>query len=48
MNFMEPEGILPHSKVPGLYPCPEPDQSIPRLTIPFLENALYYYPPIYV
>jgi hypothetical protein len=44
---MEPEGIVPHSKVPGIYTCPESDQSIPRLTIQFLENPLYYYSPLY-
>jgi len=42
---MEPQGTLPLSKVSGLYSCPKPDQSTPRLTIPFLENPLYYYSP---
>jgi len=33
---MEPEGSLPHSKVPATCPYPEPDQSSPCLLIPLL------------
>ena len=43
---MEPEHSLPHSQVPAICPCPEPDQSSPCPHIPLPEdssvNCRYY------
>ena len=38
---MEPEGILPHSQAPAIYPYPEPDQSSPCPHIPLPEDIFY-------
>ena len=35
--FMGPGSLLPHSQVPTICPCPEPDQSSPRPTSHFLK-----------
>jgi len=45
---MEPEGSLPHSKVPTTCPYPEPTPSSPHNPLPLPEDPSYYYPPIYV
>jgi hypothetical protein len=42
---MEREGSLPHSQALVSSPYPEPEQSIPCLTIPLLEDSFYYYHP---
>jgi len=40
-SCMEPEGTLPHSQAPAIYPYPEPDQSIPCPHIPLPEDTFY-------
>jgi len=44
---MEPEGSLPHSKVPTTCPYPETAQSSPRPQIPLSEDLFYCYSLIY-
>jgi hypothetical protein len=39
--FMEPEGTIPHSQSPAIYPYPEPDQSGPCPHIPLPEDTFY-------
>ena len=39
-HFMESEGSLPHSQVPSICPCPEPDQSSSCLPSYFLKIHL--------
>ena len=44
---MEPQGSLPHSKVPATGPYPEPARSSPCPHILLPENPSEYYPSIY-
>ena len=44
---MEPEGSSPPSQVTATCPYPEPDQSSSCLSIPLLEDPLYYSRVIY-
>ena len=43
---MEPESSLPHSQAPATCPYPQPEQSIPCLSIPLLIDPVQYYIPI--
>ena len=40
-SFMEPEGTLPHSQAPAIYPHPEPDQTSPCPHIQPPEDTFY-------
>jgi hypothetical protein len=40
--FMEPEGSLLHSQLPGIFPYPEPDRSSPYPHIPIPANTPYF------
>ena len=46
-HFMEPEGSLPHSKMPATCPYPEPARFSLYPHIPLPEDPSEYYPPIY-
>ena len=41
---MEPQGSLPHSQVPIIFPYPEPSQSSPYPNIPVPEHPSKYFP----
>jgi len=44
---METDASLTHSQAPTPCPYPDPDQSIPCLAMPILEDILQYCPPAY-
>ena len=43
---MEPEGSLPYSQQPSIYPYPKPEKSNPRFQT-FHENPFQYHPSTY-